>query len=104
VNFAAPVSLDEWLAGHPGLLQQPREERLPRLEGLAGQVMERIAARHARHRRPAGLRDLLEDDAPVLPRAEWEARVERALARLRAAGAHVVGGDRSAAEVLDRGS
>src|SRR5260221_10926143 len=44
VNFGAPISLDEWLARHPGVLQLPREPRLAALAGLAEEVMARIAA------------------------------------------------------------
>jgi glycerol-3-phosphate O-acyltransferase len=42
VNFGAPVSVDEWLAARPGVLELPREKRLPRLKELADDVMHRI--------------------------------------------------------------
>ncbi len=44
VNFGAPLDVDAWLAERPGVLELPREERLPRLKELADDVMRRIAA------------------------------------------------------------
>ena len=44
VNFGTPVSLRQWLAGAPGVLELPKERRLPELERLATLVMERIGA------------------------------------------------------------
>ena len=43
VNFGTPLSLRRWAADHPDVLDLPREERLPQLEGLAREVMQRIA-------------------------------------------------------------
>src|SRR3990170_629722 len=43
VNFGTPLSLRRWVADHPDILDLPRRERLPRLEGLAREVMDRIA-------------------------------------------------------------
>src|SRR5438874_7673822 len=44
VNFGTPISLREWLASAPGVLQLPKEQRLPQLERLAALLMERIGA------------------------------------------------------------
>src|SRR2546425_10285291 len=44
VNFGAPISLREWLASAPGVLELPKEQRLPELEKLAALLMERIGA------------------------------------------------------------
>ena len=43
VNFGTPLSLRRWVADYPGILDLPRDERLPRLDGLAREVMDRIA-------------------------------------------------------------
>ncbi|MBI2404365.1 MAG: 1-acyl-sn-glycerol-3-phosphate acyltransferase [Gemmatimonadetes bacterium] len=43
VNFGTPLSLRRWVAAHPDLLDLSRAERLPRLEGLARELMDRIA-------------------------------------------------------------
>src|SRR4051812_17808400 len=43
VNFGTPLSLKGWLAGEGlGVLALPKEERLPRIQQLAGLVLERI--------------------------------------------------------------
>src|SRR2546423_8568674 len=44
VNFGTPISLREWLASARGVLQLPKEQRLPQLERLAALLMERIGA------------------------------------------------------------
>ena len=102
VNFAAPVSLDEWLARHPGILDRPREERLASLAGLASEVMARIAAAMPVAAVALACAALLQDEGPTLSRAEWEKRLTGLGVVLRGAGAHLVGGERPSAEVLDR--
>jgi len=102
VNFAAPVSLDEWLARNPGILEKPREERLARLAGLADEVMARIAAAMPVTAVALACAALLQDERPTLSRADWQARLSDLRFVLRGAGAHLVGGERSSAEVLDR--
>jgi len=102
VNFAAPVSLDEWLARNPGILERPREERLARLSGLASEIMASIAGAMPVTAVSVACVALLQDEAPALSRTDWQARLDGLLARLRSADAHVVGGERSSAEVLDR--
>jgi glycerol-3-phosphate O-acyltransferase len=102
VNFGEPVSLDAWLAAHPGTLGLPREERQARLSGLADDVMRRIAAVMPVTAVAMACTVLLEDDSATISRAGWEARLTDLHSRLRQAGAHVVGGDRSSAEILDR--
>jgi glycerol-3-phosphate O-acyltransferase len=42
VNFGTPISAREWLRQHPGVLDRPKEERLPQLQDLADDVMGRI--------------------------------------------------------------
>jgi len=43
VNFGTPVSLRSWLAARPGVLELPKEERLPQLQELADEVMKRVS-------------------------------------------------------------
>jgi glycerol-3-phosphate O-acyltransferase len=44
VNFGAPLSLRSWLAAQPGdVLRLPRAERLPHVQRLADEVLERIS-------------------------------------------------------------
>ena len=44
VNFGTPVSVRDWLDEHPGVLEKPRTERLSELQGLADDVLARIAS------------------------------------------------------------
>ena len=102
VNFAEPVSLDEWLARNPGVLELPREPRLARLSGLAQEVMDRIAAVMPVTAVPMACAALLQDEGPAISRPAWEARLDALQGRLREARAQVVGGERSSADILDR--
>ncbi len=102
VNFGDPISLDDWLARNPGVLELPREERQARLAGLAAEVMDRIAAVMPVTSVPLACAALLQDGAESISRPEWEARLASLQSALRAVRAHVVGGERSSADLLDR--
>jgi glycerol-3-phosphate O-acyltransferase len=102
VNFGAPLDVDAWLAARPGVLQLPREERLRRLKELADEVMLRIGAIMPVTAVPLAATALLGHRAERITRAEWEGRLDQLRGALRAASAHVVGDERSSAEVLDR--
>lgn len=102
VNFGEPVSLDDWLARHPAVLDLPREERLARLSGLARDVMDRIGAVMPVTAVAMACTALLQDRCESISREGWESRVDALRGVLRQAEAHVVGGDRSSTEVLDR--
>jgi glycerol-3-phosphate O-acyltransferase len=102
VNFGAPLSVDDWLARHPGVLKLPREERLPQLKELADDVMRRIAATMPVTPVPLAAGALLRHPGERISRAEWEGRLDTLRQALRGAGAHVVGEERSSAEILDR--
>ncbi len=43
VNFGTPVSIRAWSVQNPGVLESSRGDRLPRLQGLADEIMGRIA-------------------------------------------------------------
>jgi glycerol-3-phosphate O-acyltransferase len=102
VNFGAPMSVDEWLAAHPGVLQLPREERLPRLKELADDVMGRIGDIMPVTPVPLAATALLGHSGEHIGRAEWEERLDELRLVLREARAPVVGEERSSAEILDR--
>jgi glycerol-3-phosphate O-acyltransferase len=102
VNFGTPLDVDEWLAAHPGVLSLPREERLTRLQELADEVMRRIGAVMPVTAVPLAAAALLEHEGDAIDRARWESLVEALRARLRAAGAPVVGDEKTSAEILDR--
>jgi glycerol-3-phosphate O-acyltransferase len=102
VNFGEPLSLDEWLARHPGVLALPREARLARLAGLADEVMARIAAVMPVTAVAMARTSLLQDGRESISRAEWESRLADLGFVLRGAAALVDGGERSRADTLDR--
>src|SRR5260221_7877740 len=88
VNFGAPISLDEWLARHPGVLQLPREPRLAALAGLAEEVMARIAAVMPVTAGAMARAALLQDGPDFLSRAELEARLPHPPPLLPGGGTH----------------
>jgi glycerol-3-phosphate O-acyltransferase len=102
VNFGAPLDVDAWLAARPGVLDLPREERLPRLKELADEVMRRLAAIMPVTAVPLASSALLRHPGETIPRAAWEEGLDRLRGALRHAGAHVVGDERTSAEILDR--
>ena len=42
VNFGTPISMRDWVRERPGVLEQPKEDRLPQMQELADDVMARI--------------------------------------------------------------
>jgi len=102
VNFGAPLDVDAWLAARPGVLDLPREERLPRLKELAEEIMRRIAAIMPVTPVPLAASALLRHPGETITRAAWEEGLDRLRGALRRVGAHVVGEERTSAEILDR--
>ena len=102
VNFGAPVSVDDWLLARPGVLALPREERLARMKDLADEVMARIAAIMPVTAVSLASAALLGHPGGRIDRARWEALMDERLQTLRGRGAHVIGEDRTSAEILDR--
>ena len=43
VNFGTPLSLRAWARANPGVLELAKPDRLPRLQELADEVMDRVA-------------------------------------------------------------
>jgi glycerol-3-phosphate O-acyltransferase len=102
VNFGVPLDVDAWLAARPGVLQLPRDERLPRLKELADEVMRRIAAIMPVTPVPLAAAALLRRPGERVTRAEWEEELARLRDALHDAGAHLAGEERTNAEILDR--
>ena len=102
VNFGAPLDVDAWLGSFPGVLARPREERLGKLKELADEVMRRIGALMPVTPVPLAASALLDHRGERITRAEWEGRLDGLREGLRSVAAHVVGEDRTSAEILDR--
>jgi glycerol-3-phosphate O-acyltransferase len=102
VNFGAPVNVDDWLLAHPGVLALPRAERLARMKELADEVMARIAAIMPVTAVSLASAALLRHPGGRIDRSRWEALMDERLQTLRGRGAHVIGEDRTSAEILDR--
>jgi glycerol-3-phosphate O-acyltransferase len=102
VNFGAPLSVDDWLRAHPGVLALPREERLPRIKELADEVMARIAAIMPVTAVSLAAAALLGHEGDHIERTRWETLLEERLQVLRGRGAHVIGEERTGGEILDR--
>jgi glycerol-3-phosphate O-acyltransferase len=102
VNFGTPLDVDAWLGARPGLLELPRQDRLPRVQELADEVMRRIAAIMPVTAVALASAALLRHDGPVLRRARWEALMDELRERLRGAHAPVIGEERTSGEILDR--
>ena len=102
VNFGAPLRVDDWLAKNPGVLFLPREERLPRLKGLADEVMAHIAAVMPVTSVALAASALLAEQSDWVTAERWEGRIAELRAQIRARGAHVIGEERPAGEVLER--
>jgi glycerol-3-phosphate O-acyltransferase len=102
VNFGAPLRVDDWLAANPGVLLLPREERLGRLEGLADEVMRRIAAVMPVTAVALACAALLRHAGETIMRERWESLLGELRGVLKTANARVIGHERTDGEILDR--
>jgi len=102
VNFGPPLDVDAWLAARPGVLELPREQRLPRLKELAAEVMARIAAIMPATAVALACAALLREGGDLISRERWIALLDEIRDTLRARDAHIVGDERSSSEILER--
>jgi glycerol-3-phosphate O-acyltransferase len=103
VNFGAPLSVDAWLASRPGALTLPRPERLAQVADLAHEVMDRIGAIMPVTAVALACTALLQNEGEHITRVRWVSLIDDVRFVLKAAEAHVVGGeDRDSEEILDR--
>src|SRR5213595_2627589 len=102
VNFGTPISLREWLASAPGVLQLPKQQRLPQLERLAALLMERIGAIIPVTPVPLAAAALLSFGQTMIPKAAVLDRMDQLRDRLGAVNAKVVRGGARIREVWDR--
>ena len=102
VNFGTPVSLRAWLRTSPGVLELPKERRLPELEKLATLLMERIGAIIPVTPVPLGAAALLTFGQSVIPREALIERMDQLRDRLSEVNAKVVRGGARIRDVWDR--
>ncbi len=102
VNFGTPVSLRRWVADRPGVLELPKEQRLPALEGLAALLMDRIGAIIPVTPVPLAAAGLLSFGQTVVSKEALLDRMDQLRDRLHAVNAKVVRGGARIADVWDR--
>ena len=102
VNFGTPLSMRAWAAEHPGVLELSREERLPRMQTLADEVMQRIARIIPVTPVPLVAAALLSFRQTAVRREALLDRIEEFRAALLDGEAKLVQPDRDAAAILDR--
>lgn len=102
VNFGTPISLRDWLASAPGVLELPKEQRLPELEKLAALLMERIGAIIPVTPVPLAAAALLSFGQTMIPKSAVLERMDQLRDRLEAVNAKVVRGGARIREVWDR--
>ena len=103
VNFGTPLSLRAWLATAPaGVLDWPKERRLPELERLAREMLRRIGAVIPVTPVPLAAAALLSFEQTVVGRDALLDRMDVIRDRLRDVNAKVVRGGARIEEIWDR--
>ena len=105
VTFGTPLSLRGWLAQQPsggGLLEWPRERRLPALERLARLMLERIGAIVPVTPVPLAAAALLSFEQSALSRSALLERMDELRDRLQAVNGEVVRGGARIGDLWDR--
>lgn len=105
VNFGTPLSLREWLRTAPsGVLELPKEERLPQLERLASEMLKRIGAIVPVTPVPLASAALLSFAQTVVQKDALLERMDELRDRLKEVNGKVVRGGARIAEIWDRAS
>jgi glycerol-3-phosphate O-acyltransferase len=103
VNFGTPQSLRAWLAtAPPGVLEWPRERRLPELQRLADEMLRRIGAIIPVTPVPLVAAALLSFEQSVVRREALLERMDTLRDRLRETNGKVVRGGARIEDVWDR--
>jgi glycerol-3-phosphate O-acyltransferase len=102
VNFGTPLSLRQWLATRPGVLELPKERRLPELEQFGHLLMERIGAIIPVTPVPLAAAALLSFGQTVIAKDAVLERMDQLRDRLRDVNAKVVRGGSRIRDVWDR--
>jgi glycerol-3-phosphate O-acyltransferase len=103
VNFGTPMSLRVWLRTAPeGVLAWPKERRLPELEKLAQEMLNRIGAILPVTPVPLAAAALLSFDQTVIPRTAVLERMDELRDRLHEVNGKVVRGGARIGDIWDR--
>jgi glycerol-3-phosphate O-acyltransferase len=103
VNFGTPLSLRAWLRTAPeGVLDWPKERRLPELEKLAGEMVTRIGAILPVTPVPLAAAALLSFEQTVIPRTAVLERMDELRDRLHEVNGKVVRGGAGIGDIWDR--
>ena len=103
VNFGTPRSVRGWLATAPdGVLDWPKERRLPELDRLAREMMDRIGAIVPVTPVPLAACALLSLGRTAVSRPALLERMDQLRERLRDVNAKVVRGGAGIADIWDR--
>ena len=103
VNFGTPLSLRSWLRqAPPGVLDWPRERRLPALERLAQEMLNRIGTIIPVTPVPLAAAGLLSFQQTAIPRRALLERMDELRDRLRTVNGKVVRGGARILDIWDR--
>jgi len=103
VNFGTPLSVRAWLeTAPPGVLSWPKETRLPALERLAQEMMNRIGAIIPVTPVPLAAAALLSFEQTVITERALLERMDQLRDRLRGVNAKVVRGGARILDIWDR--
>lgn len=102
VNFGTPLSVSDWCAKHPGVLELSKDERLPILQDLANEVLTRVARIMPVTPVPLVAAALLSFDESVVRRSQLLERLCEYRDHLREANAKLVSEERGVDVILDR--
>jgi glycerol-3-phosphate O-acyltransferase len=103
VNFGTPLSLRGWLReAPPGLLDWPRERRLPALERLAREMLDRIGTIIPVTPVPLAAAALLSFEQTAIPRRALLERMDELRDRLLGVNGKVVRGGARIPDIWDR--
>jgi glycerol-3-phosphate O-acyltransferase len=102
VNFGTPLSLRSWAAERPGVLDLPREERLPRMQELADTMLARIGDVIPVTPVPLAAAALLSFGETLVRRADLLDRIGAYREHLLERDAKLVHAERDAEGILDR--
>ena len=103
VNFGTPQSLRQWLkAAPPDVLEWPKERRLPELQKLAQEMLDRIGAIIPVTPVPLAAAALLSFEQTVIPKRALLERMDELRDRLLDVNGKVVRGGAGIADIWDR--